>query len=393
MNLSKPSGPHFTVNFKNPGSEALAEKTISVLIVDDSALMRNLVSKFFDQTPDIQVAGKAMNGIFALKKIETLKPDVIILDLEMPEMNGIEFLKSRKKRGIEIPVIILSSLARKGARITMEALSLGASDFILKPSGTESQGIQKTKEMLIQLVRIYGDKFKALKISKPLQKERIFAEKPMVRPQKPEPIVSPPRAPKRKTGPIEIIAIGISTGGPNALREVFPRLEKTLPAPILVVQHMPAGFTEEFANSLDKISQLEVKEAEDGDIIKPGRILIAPGDRHLEIESKPLAKIIRLSDLPPVNGHRPSAGVLFRAVSRVYGNRSLAIIMTGMGKDGAGEIGEIYLEGGLTLAQDEATSIVFGMPKVAIELGYIHKIVPLSQVAEMINTITREYSA
>ena len=366
-------------------------ENISVLIVDDSALMRKLVRRFFEDTPDIRVAATAMNGVFALSKIETHRPDIIILDLEMPKMNGIEFLKQRQKRGIDIPVIILSSLARSGAKITMKALALGAADFLLKPSGSDAQQLLDTKEQLIQLVRSYGRKYRSRR-RQPIQKEREIKQKIPVEPAKPGHEAAPLLKPGRDPGPIEIIAFGVSTGGPNALRKVLPELDQSLCVPILVVQHMPAGFTEEFANSLNKICALEIKEAEDGDIIKTGRILIAPGNRHMNIESKPLANIVRLTDSPPINGHRPSVDVLFGAVSRIYENRCLAIIMTGMGKDGVAEIGSIFLKGGLTLAQDESSSVVFGMPRVAIEKGYIHKVVSVDTMAEMINTLTREYA-
>ena len=382
----------------------MKDNPISVLVVDDSALIRNLVSKMFDDIPDIQVIGKAMNGRFALKKLETMNPDIIILDLEMPEMNGIEFLKERKKQGIKIPVVILSSIAHKGAKITIEALSLGASDFVLKPSGSASRDIHKTKDFLVDLIQIYGRKFKKETASKAGSTNGASFSRlqPSPQPATPSSRLQPPKQPaappvktrlaaepctpvERSSLPIEIIAIGISTGGPNALRQLLPRIRNDLSLPILIVQHMPAGFTEEFAKSLDKISPLEIKEAEDGDIIKAGRILIAPGNNHLEISNKPLAKIIKLSQKPVVNGHRPSADVLFSSIFQVYGGRSLAIIMTGMGRDGVKGIGAIYRAGGLTIAQDEASCIVFGMPRVAIDKGYIHKVVPLGKMAEIIN--------
>ncbi len=364
---------------------------ISVLIVDDSALMRNLISRMVEATPGLIVADRAMNGDFALQKLERCKPDVIVLDLEMPQMNGIEFLKERKRRGIDIPVIILSSIARRGAEITMEALSLGASDFIMKPSDTQHDDIQGIKEHLTNLLLVYGKQYRQ---SKGLQAPSILAT-PQKTPQKPselpQPVKSVRPANTPKPGPIEIIAIGISTGGPNALREVFAKLDKDLPAPIVVVQHMPPGFTEEFAKSLDKLCPLEVKEAAEGDIIKPGRILIAPGDKHLEVEKRPLATVAHLSDAPPVNGHRPSADVLFASVAKEFGNRAMGVIMTGMGKDGAKELGSILSSGGLTLGQDEVTSIVYGMPKVAWEMGHVMEQVPLSKMAERICTLAKDY--
>lgn len=364
---------------------------LSVLIVDDSALMRNLISRMVETTPGLIVADRAMNGIFALQKLERCKPDIIVLDLEMPQMNGIEFLKERKRLGIDIPVIILSSIARRGAEITMEALSLGASDFIMKPSDTEHDDIQAIKEHLTELLLVYGRQYRQKKgLKEPhtsvhsleYQKQK---EKPISPPKQIKPVNGP------KPGPIEIIAIGISTGGPNALREVFAKLDKDLPAPIVVVQHMPPGFTEEFAKSLDKLCPLEVKEAAEGDIIRPGRILIAPGDKHLEVEKRPLATVAHISDAPPMNGHRPSADVLFASVAREFGNKALGVIMTGMGKDGAKELGSILKSGGLTLGQDEVTSIVYGMPKVAWEMGHVMEQIPLSKMAERICTLTKNY--
>lgn len=363
---------------------------ISVLIVDDSALMRNLISRIVEDAEDMTVAGKAMNGDFALQKIPRLEPDVIVLDLEMPGMNGIEFLKERKKRGIDVPVVILSSLARKGAKITMEALSLGASDFIMKPSGPVSEDIHKVGGHLINAVRAYGLNYRK-------KRGVVITEATGAEPSRPKPAEVPerikmPEPPKvsAKAGPIELIAIGISTGGPNALREVFSHIDSALEVPVIVVQHMPAGFTEEFAKSLDRICPLDVAEAKDEDILKPGRILIAPGNYHVEVERRRLAGVVRLSSTDAVNGHRPSADVLFGSVAKHYGNKSLAVIMTGMGKDGAREIGKIAQAGGVTIAQNQETSVVFGMPKVAIENGFIHHVLPLKEIAPAIGRIVKE---
>jgi two-component system chemotaxis response regulator CheB len=361
--------------------------------------MRNLIGKMIENAPGLTLAGKAMNGQFALQKIPKLQPDVIVLDLEMPEMNGIEFLAERRKRGIEIPVVILSSIARKGAQVTMEALSLGAADFIMKPSGSVSDDIQAVNQQLTELLRAYGRQYRehigmpdvapgpaAPVATKSTAATRVAPDKA----REPEPAVEhPPVAPARPAGPVEIIAIGISTGGPNALRRMFTDLDGELPAPVLVVQHMPAGFTEEFAKSLDRICPLEVKEARDGDIVKPGRVLIAPGDHHLAVDRRPLATVVRVTDEPPVNGHRPSADVLFQSVARHFGNRCVAVIMTGMGKDGANGIGTVYAEGGITIGQDAGSCVVYGMPKVAAERGYLHHVVPLSHMAETLSQLAR----
>ncbi len=370
---------------------------ISVLVVDDSALMRNLISRIVDATPGLRTVDKAMNGVFALQKIPRCQPDIIVLDIEMPEMNGIEFLKERKRLGIDIPVVILSSVARSGAQVTMEALSLGAVDFITKPSGSVSSDIHTVAGELSRMLVAYGSQYQRDKGREPVRysfeaPERMFdaAPEPVRQQVSRTPARVEPPKPSRAPGPTEIVAIGISTGGPNALREVFAHIAPDLGRPVVVVQHMPAGFTEEFAASLDRICPLEVKEAADGDVLKPGRVLIAPGDWHVVVEKRSLAGVVRINQDPPENGHRPSADVLFRSVAREYGNRALAVIMTGMGRDGAKELGSIYQEGGMTLGQDEGSSVVYGMPKVAFEMGYVMEQVPLSRMAERISAIAKE---
>jgi two-component system chemotaxis response regulator CheB len=371
---------------------------ISVLIVDDSALMRNLIGRMVEDTPGLEVADKAMNGKFALQKIPRCNPDIICLDLEMPEMNGIEFLKERKNRGIKIPVVILSSIAAKGAQITMEALALGASDFIQKPSGSVSEDIHTVRDTLVGMLLGYGGTYRRM------EGKKVLAPGEYAR--KPEHVgvdlasyfnlsaapVSPAKPPVRirKPGTTEIIAIGISTGGPDALRVVFAQLDRDLKTPIVVVQHMPPGFTNEFSKSLDKLCPLDVKEAEEGDAILPGRILVAQGNKHLEVEKKPLSEaVVHLSDSPHVSGHRPSVDVLFASVALSYQNHALGVIMTGMGRDGAHQLGTIYKEGGITLGQDEASAVVYGMPRVAYELGHVMEQVPLNKMARRICDIAK----
>jgi two-component system, chemotaxis family, protein-glutamate methylesterase/glutaminase len=362
--------------------------------------MRNLISKIIEATPGLAVADKAMNGLFALQKIPRCNPDAIVLDIEMPEMNGIEFLKERKRLGLEIPVIILSSVAKEGAQVTIEALSLGASDFITKPSGSVSSDIHTVAGELTRLLLAFGTQYQRRKGKNPPRyefeaPERMFEPAPILEERAAERAVELARReqprPIRLPGPIEVIAIGISTGGPNALREVFAKIDADLPQPILVVQHMPPGFTEEFAKSLDRICPLEVKEAADGDILKPGRVLIAPGDKHILVEKRSLGMVARLSDAPLENGHRPSADILFASVAQLYSNRALGVIMTGMGRDGARELGSIYKEGGITLGQDEASCIVYGMPKVAFELGHVTQQVSLDDMAATISRLAKQY--
>ena len=386
----------------------MGEEVISVIVCDDSALMRNLVGKMVENADGLELAGKAMNGRFLLQKIPRLQPDVIVLDLEMPDMNGIEFLKERKAQGIEIPVIILSSIARRGAQVTMDALALGASDFITKPSGSISEDIHLVEKQLVEMLKAYGRKYRR----RAGQRREISEGRSGVRPKTPnastpsagttqnavapppptkvkiEPAISP--VSRAEAGPVEIIAIGISTGGPNALRRVFAEIPADLPVPVVVVQHMPAGFTAEFAKSLNRICPLEVKEAADGDILKPGRILICPGDYHISVEKRRLAGVVRLSQDDLVNGHRPSADVLFASVAKQYAGASMGVIMTGMGRDGAREIGAIHQMGGITIGQDEESCIVYGMPKVAGEMGHLQHIVSLAEMSETISRLARD---
>ncbi len=365
---------------------------ISVMIVDDSALMRNVIGRIVEDTPNLVVETKAINGLFALKKLETAHPDVIILDLEMPEMNGIEFLKKRRELNIEVPVIILSSIARQGAAITMEALSLGAADFILKPSGGPGEDITAIAEQLRGLIFAYGGRYKELKKLGRVEQQRIHytTEIPTVEvaPQEPARVLPQVRLKPIKTYvDLQAIVIGISTGGPNALRQVFAGLKADIKLPILVVQHMPPGFTTEFARSLSRVCPLEVKEAQDGDLVRPGRILLAPGDYHLEVDRRPLGVVAHIHQSPLVNGHRPSVGVLYHSALKVWGEHLCAIIMTGMGKDGSDEIGEVRRAGGLTIGQDAESSVVYGMPRVAEEHGNLEMVVPLDNMAEVINQI------
>ena len=377
---------------------------IRALVVDDSALMRNLVSKMLEAAGDVRVVGTAMNGEFALQKIERLDPDVVVLDIEMPVMTGIEFLQERRKRSIDVPVVVLSSVARKGARVTMDALALGAADFVTKPSGSVSRDIVRVEAQVVELVRAYGRQHRNRKGLGTLDRPEgtapptvePHARQPAeARPAKPAPAApTAPEAPARVTplvepGRPEVVAIGISTGGPNALRKVFAELDADLPVPVLVVQHMPAGFTAEFARSLDRVCALTVCEAEDGMEVRPGHVIIAPGNYHLGVVRNSDAVTLRVTQDDPRNGHRPSADVLFETVAEVYGNHAVAVIMTGMGRDGSAGLAKLYERGGMTIGQDEASSVVYGMPKVAYELGYVRKQVALHEIAGAISEAAR----
>ncbi len=395
---------------------------ISVLICDDSALMRNLISRIIDGTEGMKVVAKAQNGQMALDRLAdpNIKPEVMVLDIEMPIMNGIEFLKERKARKINVPVIVLSSIAVRGAAVTMQALELGAVDFITKPSGSVSIDISEVADRLTDLIASYGSsyarrqgkkpyipeffqrqrkllqaessvaKIKATNIDEPIQKPKLDAAQiqSFNTIEKKEPVVVES---VRDGGRIELIAIGISTGGPNALRDVFKMIDPHLKQPILVVQHMPKGFTKAFAESLDKICPLSVKEAEDGDKIEGGHIYIAPGDFHIVVEEKFGGNLIRLSHEAQRNGHRPSADVMFESVAKIYKNRALGVIMTGMGRDGAVELAEMRKQGAWTLGQDEESCIVYGMPRAGWEMGAVQKQVSLMKMADAISSLAREH--
>ena len=393
---------------------------ISVLICDDSALMRNLIGRIIDETEGFNICCKAENGLDLLEKLKTNKPDVILLDIEMPKMTGVEFLRKRKELGIDIPVIILSSIAKEGAAVTMECLELGAADFITKPGGSVTLKIADVTNDIIEYVASYGGAYATAhgkKIPDPeffthqaklKEAERFVIQKKgdaaasaatikktdvVVPPVWFTPKVKEPAVitPEREGGRIEIIAIGISTGGPNALRDLFKDIDSQLKQPILVVQHMPAGFTEEFANSLNNICPLKVSEAKDGEPILSGHVYIAPGSYHMFVEKGATGKHIKLSQEAPRNGHRPSCDVLFESVAKIYQNKALGVIMTGMGRDGAAEITEMRKKGAWTLGQDQESSIVFGMPKVAYELGGVQKQVSLSNMAGEINKLANEH--
>lgn len=392
---------------------------ISVLICDDSALMRNLISRIIDGTEGMTVVAKAANGQAALEKIDEVNPDVIVLDIEMPIMNGIEFLKARKEKKIKVPVVVLSSVATKGAAITMEALELGASDFITKPAGSVSADISEVADQLIDMLASYGSQYarrqgkipyipeffqkqrKLLKAESFVANKKADENTPVQKPkldasqilsfntvEKKEPVVV---TPIREGGNIEIIAIGISTGGPNALRDVFKMIDPRLKQPIIVVQHMPKGFTKAFAESLDKICPLSVKEAEDGEKIEGGKVYIAPGDNHITVEENAGGRFVKLTHDQQRNGHRPSADVMFESVAKVYKNHALGVIMTGMGRDGAAELAELRKQGSWTLGQDEDSSIVYGMPRVGWEMGGVQKQVSLMKMADEISALAREH--
>ena len=340
---------------------------IRVLVVDDSALMRKLIPAILARDPSIEVVGTAMDGAFALKKIEELHPDVVTLDLEMPRMDGMETLRLIMRRA-PLPVILFSTHSTEGAYSTMKALALGAVDFIAKPADAAAGHLETIADQLI-------DKIKVAKraVGRKLPPAIVAIDSP-----------SQKKGTRSPLPPNRVVAIGISTGGPHALQFVLSQIPADFPASIVVVQHMPEGFTEMFARRLDECSALEVQEAKSGDLLLAGRVLICPGNRHLMVRRMSRGDLAVLSDAPPVNGHRPSVDVLFHSVAQEFALTAVGVLMTGMGEDGAEGLGAIKAAGGMTVAQSEESCVVGGMPRAAIVKGYALKIVPLDGLGAFI---------
>jgi two-component system chemotaxis response regulator CheB len=333
---------------------------IRVLVVDDSALMRKLIPAILARDSAIEVVGTAMDGAFALKKVEELQPDVVTLDLEMPRLDGIETLRLIMRRAPR-PVVLFSTHSKEGGYATFKALALGAVDFLAKPQDAAAGHLEKIADQLIAKIKV-AKRAAGRKLPPAIVREDPVPAKKGTR------VLLPPR---------RVIAIGISTGGPNALQYVLSQIPGDFHSTIVVVQHMPEGFTEMFARRLDECCGLEVHEARSGDLLLAGRVLICPGNRHMMVRRMPRGDMVVLSDSPPVNGHRPSADVLFHSVAQEFGLTAVGVLMTGMGDDGAEGLGAIKAACGMTIAQSEETCVVSGMPRAAILKGYAHKIIPL----------------
>jgi two-component system chemotaxis response regulator CheB len=350
---------------------------IRVLVVDDSALMRRLIPRLLATDPEIEVVGTAMDGVYALQKVQSLRPDVLTLDVDMPRLDGIGTL--RALGGTQgPPAVIVSALTVRDADLTFQALAAGAFDVVAKPHAAISARMHEIGAELVAKVRAAAGASGAPRTAWP---------------------AAPARAAGRGAAPVgarprqaatQVLAIGVSTGGPNALTFLLPRLPADFPAAIAVVQHLPPGFTAMFASRLDAICQIEVREARDGDPLLPGRALIAPGDRHLTVKRDGLGTIAVLSGAAPVRGHRPSADVLFGSVAEQFGPDATALIMTGMGDDGADGVEQVRRSGGRTLAQDEASCVVFGMPRAAIERGAVDRVLGLDELPEVLERHCRE---
>ena len=345
---------------------------LRVIIVDDSSIYRTILKKVLEKILSVELVGVAGNGELALEAIEKHRPDLVLLDVEMPVMDGLQALELIAKKYPDISVLMVSGVS--DARRTLQALSLGAVDFIVKPE--EGGGDVLRKHLLrgirvVQAQRRLRERSTASKVS----------DAPVTRPESEQRCVQAAVVGGRES---RLIVIGISTGGPRALEELLPALPKDLAAPILIVQHMPAGFTDTFAQSLDARSSLIVSEAKAGDEVVPGRVLIAPGGKHMEVvagDGPDAPLVVSLYDGAPRNECKPSVDVLFDSVNRHYGGNILAAIMTGMGNDGCKSTGKLNAAGAYCITQSESSCVVYGMPRTVVEAGFSHEALPLRKIA------------
>ena len=342
--------------------------SIRVLVVDDSVVIRKVLTEALTSEPGIEVVGGAADGNIALSKIELLKPNLVTLDVEMPGMSGLETLVAIRKIHPGLPIIMFSTLTERGAATTLEALSLGASDCVTKPQS--SANVEETRG------RIRSDlipKVKALGSKNALSAPADIAPRHLPKPSTNRRIAVPSR--------VDVVAIGTSTGGPNALAAVLPSLAKTFPVPIVLVQHMPPLFTRLLAERLDKQSSIAVHEGADGQVLMPGHVWIAPGDFHMTVQRDGTRVRLVMNQNPPQNSCRPSVDVLFESVAAVYGANALAVVLTGMGSDGQRGADLIHSAGGRVIVQDEATSVVWGMPGAVAAAGLAEATLPLAEIA------------
>ncbi|MBN2299174.1 MAG: chemotaxis response regulator protein-glutamate methylesterase [Deltaproteobacteria bacterium] len=345
---------------------------IKVLIIDDSALVRKLLTEILKSDPQIEVVGTAPDPIIAIRKIKTLHPDVITLDIEMPKMDGLTFL-AKLMKSYPMPVLMFSSLTQKGAEATMKALSLGAIDFIAKPTVKLSEGIEDLRSDLVTKVKGASSAKLKKAIAPILEVPPKHGMDAIIKAQK----VLPAGEGEK------VLVIGASTGGTVAIEQILNRLPEDAP-PTLIVQHMPPLFTNSFAKRVDGLTRMTIVEAKNNDQLQKGVALIAPGGKHMILNKGPRGYYVLVKDGPPVNRHIPSVDVLFRSAANTLGANAVGIILTGMGDDGARGLKEMKDAGAFTIAQDEDTCVVFGMPKVAIDMGAVNKVLPLGSIAQFV---------
>lgn len=363
-----------------------------VLVVDDTVVFRRIVAEALAGVPGVEVAGAAANGRLALSRMDSLNPDLMTLDIEMPEMNGIEVLERLAAKAVKPGVILLSSVTSRGGELTVRALELGAFDFITKPEGGgPDENLQYLRSRLTPMIRAFerqrevrailrGTGSTAMRVA---QRARVAEKSP----------VTPPARAVRRSGP-PFVMIGVSTGGPGALAKLLPTLPADLGAPVFIVQHMPAMFTQPLAESLDKRSAVRVREARDAEVAEANRVYIAPGGQQMKLVAGPKGEIVlRMTADPPEKGCRPSVDYLFRSAALNFPGRAVAAILTGMGNDGTDGLRMLKRSGCFAIAQDEASCVVFGMPKEAVEAGLVDMVAPLEAIGAAIVRSVREARA
>lgn len=344
---------------------SVPQRKIRVLVIDDSALIRSILQEVINSFPDMEAVGAASNPLLAREMIKSLNPDVLTLDVEMPQMDGLTFLEKLMHLR-PMPVLMISSLTESGSEAALRALELGAVDFLPKPKLGIVEGIQEYTDVIAEKIRVaYGTKIHS--------RNQVSQETP----------VSLPSLGSRISTTEKIIAVGASTGGTEAIKEFLIRMPPDAPG-IVIVQHMPEAFTKTFANRLDTLCKIKVVESEGNERILPGHAYIAPGHSHLLLKRSGANYMTELSQAGPVGHHRPSVEVLFRSVAQFAGKNSIGVMLTGMGKDGAAAMLEMRQSGAYNLAQDEASCIVFGMPRAAIEVGAIDEIVPIQDMTQRV---------
>jgi len=354
---------------------------IRILVVDDSVVMRRLVTDALNSDPSLEVVGVAANGRIALDKVEQLSPDAVVLDVEMPEMDGLHALVEIRKKHFRLPVIMFSTVTARGAVATLDALALGATDYVTKPAnvGGVGESIDRLHHELIPKIK----QFCGVKASS--GKEPLHVPLHLSIPSAP-PIPKPPLPPQR----IDAVVIGVSTGGPDALMKLIPALPADMPVPILIVQHMPPVFTKLLADRLNAVSRIRVKEAEQGERIGPGGVWLAPGDFHMSVSSQDGGLVLSTSKGPPENSCRPAVDVLFRSAVETFGSHLMGVILTGMGRDGFRGCELIRTAGGDVIAQDEASSIIWGMPGFVVRASLADIVLPLLHIpAEIVKRVHR----
>ena len=357
-----------------------------VLVVDDTIFYRKILKDLLSSIPDVEVVGTANNGKVALSRLKSLNPDLLTLDVEMPEMNGLEVLQEVQRQGADVECLMVSSLTQKGSEITVQALSMGALDFIAKP---DASSVEENQALLKKAIEPKLRAFHRRRELKNLVKGRPGSPKSTVSEREVkdfDAVISKSKSAESRAEKSQAIALGVSTGGPNALNKVIPLLRAGLNVPVFIVQHMPKTFTSSLAQVLNKNSELEVKEGQNGELVRPNVVYIAPGGMQMKVASGAGGqRIIRVTDDPPENNCKPAVDYLFRSVAREYGSKATAVVMTGMGSDGKLGVKVMKSAGAICITQNAATCVVYGMPKAVVDAGMADVVAPLDAIAQEIH--------